>query len=118
MRKASSIMYKIGRIINIVLLVLSIVLIVLGIVTMVSGNTEIAEDPDFAAFAAFGTASMLVFGIVLLIPNIIVLFFAKRAIMALESGSHAKFPHIIMIVLGAISQDYFFLLGGIFGLFA
>ena len=59
---------------------------------------------------------LIVAGVISLIIEIVVLVFASKAIKAVGDGAKSNAPHIIMIVIGVIGSDIFYLLGGIFGL--
>ena len=117
MGKASKIMYTIGRIFNIVGIVISAIVLLLGMIFTIIGGVENAADDNTAALLASGL-SMLVSGIICLAIEIVVFVLASKASKALENNTTENKPHIIMIVVGAVGSDIFYLLGGIFGLVA
>ena len=104
MKNASQTMYRLGRIINYVLLGLGALLTLIGIIGLIAG-TE-------------GAAGLLGYGLMLVITNVVALILAGKALASLTDGQVNNKPHIIMIVVGAISENPLFVLGGIFGLIA
>ena len=110
MRDASKTMYKIGRIFSYVLLGIAALVIVIQtillIVDAVQGNNVLDNIGSIV-----GTSIWLGLVIVLII-------LATKSIKDIESDEKNNSPHIIMIVMGAITGDVFYLLGGIFGLVA
>ena len=117
MGKTSKIMYTIGRIFNIVELVCTALMIVAGIIlTALHGNLVSDEMPEEAAL---GTGlGILIAGIVAFIIVLVVYLLATKAQKSIGNGTTERAPHIMMIVVGAIGGDIFYLLGGIFGLVA
>lgn len=117
MGKTSKIMYTIGRIFNIVELVCTALMVVAGIIlTALHGNLVSDEMPEEAAL---GTGlGILIAGIISFIIVLVVYLLATKAQKSIGNGTTEKAPHIMMIVIGAIGGDIFYLLGGIFGLVA
>ena len=113
MKKATEIMYLLGKIFNFIALGLGVLFVILGILSIVGSNQLATEEAQLAALASGIT--LLAMGIYFVIIEIVVLILVSKAIKNIKSGSKAKAPHIVMIVLGALG-DTFFLLGGIFGL--
>lgn len=107
MANASRIMYKLGRIFNFIYLGLGILLVVLSIILLVGGETD-----EQIATGSTG----VVFGGYLLITAIIALILSAKALRSIGDGKVNRGPHIMMIVVGAIASEIFYLLGGIFGL--
>ena len=122
MKFAAKVMYIIGRIENILLFILGIVLFILGIISAVGGAVGAiaeAEQEAEAYLAALGSgAGLITVGIVLFVINLVVLILSKKGIKALNNNTTENAPHIVMIVIGAISQNIFYILGGIFALVA
>ena len=110
MGNASKLMYKIGRIFNLIGIILFAILtavaVILLIVAAASGE------------GVGGAVGYLIWMIIYLVIYIVVYKLAGNALNSIGDGKDNKKPHIIMIVVGAISQDVFYLLGGIFGLIA
>ena len=116
MGKASKIMYTIGRIFNIVELVCCALMIIAGVIlTALSAGGTIDEAQVEALGSGIG---LLVAGVVSFIIVLVVYFLATKAQKTIGNGTTEKGPHIMMIVVGAISGDLFYLLGGIFGIIA
>jgi len=109
MRNASETMYKIGRVFSFVLLGLTALLIVIYSILMIVA----AVDGRFPAY--LGNVIGYTIWLALVIVAIIL---ASRAIKAIDENKSENGPHITMIVVGAISGDIFYLLGGIFGVIA
>ena len=120
MKAASKILYTIGQIFSYIGLVWWIVMIVLGVILTVGGSVaaSIEESLPAGMSALAGGITFLVVGLVYLVIYIILIVSARKAKRALGNGVTNNGPHIWMIVLGAISWDFFYLLGGIFGLIA
>lgn len=58
---------------------------------------------------------MIIAAVVALVISIVMLIFGIRALKMLEKNALNSNPHIVMIVLGAVFCELFYLLGGIFG---
>ena len=112
MKHASELMYKIGRIFNFILFGIYGIWAIFAIVAIATGAA--AQSPEAVAAGVYS----LVWAILFLAATLVALILAKKALNALEDGRNNKKEHIIMIVVGAISNDIFYLLGGIFGLIA
>lgn len=115
MKRASQIMYLIARIFNIIEVVAFLAMVIVGIVLLANSGTA-PEEAKAAAIAS--GATLLAVGAIFLIIAVIVLILLYKAYNAVTGDTHEKKPHIIMIVLGAFSENVFLLLGGIFGLIA
>ena len=112
MKEASRLMYKIGRIFNFVLFGLYGLWFVLGLVDIIVG----AANDD--AVRVGNGISGIIFSTIYIAATLVALILAKKAMDALSDDKQNKKEHITMIVVGAISNDIFYLLGGIFGLVA
>ena len=108
MERASRVMYTIANIVNWVLAALYAVLIVFSILIMAK---VIDNNPDIESL---GTASMLAWLIVALISSLVIICLVRIA----KAKGTSKGWDILFIVLGAISSNVFYILGGIFGLVA
>ena len=120
MKKASSVLYLIGNIINVIGIV---VCVIFGLI-LVCGRNAITEVPEAYAnqytleecknlCSTYGV-TMLIMAVVYLVVYI----FAHRARVAVNNDTRELKPHIIMIVLAFLGQDIFYLIGGILGLVA
>ena len=115
MKNASRVMYIISRIFNFIEIgVFAILLIVLGIVPLAASGA--IEDEEARLVAVTAGATMLVTFLILLAVAIVVCILLNKAYKSLETGE--KKTHILMLVLGAISENPFLFLGGLFGLIA
>ena len=106
MPKASAIMYSIANIFNWIMLIFAIAGIVLSILGGVNAVAEIAAQ-------GFGFGSLVYFAVVL-ISAIIIIAMVRRA----KARGTSKAWDVLFIILGALSSNIFYILGGIFGLFA
>ena len=118
MAKTSKIMYTIGRIFNIVSMVCCALLVIVGII-LTAGAGSFAGDLDMekGELLIMG-AALLGSGIASFIIELVVYLLASKAQKTIGNGTTEKGPHIMMIIIGAIGGDIFYLLGGIFGLVA
>ncbi|MBR0295407.1 MAG: hypothetical protein IJQ67_05860 [Bacilli bacterium] len=108
MKTASRVMYFIARI----FLVIAIISIIVGLVFSIIGIFRSEGDARIT-----NISYTIVLGIFLLI-EFIVFGITSRALRDLKSARNAKHNHILCLILGIISCDVFFILGGIFGLVA
>ena len=106
MSKASAVMYSIANIFNWIMLIIA----VLGIVFSILGGINAFPDAT-AAGLGWGT---LVYFIIMLIAAMIIIWMVRRA----KAKGTSKAWDVLFIILGALSSNIFYILGGIFGLFA
>ena len=106
MQKASAIMYSIANIFNWIILICAVI----GIVFSILGGLNVIPDAA-AAGLGFGT---LVYFIVMLLSAMIIIWMVRRA----KAKGTSKAWDVLFIVLGVLSSNIFYVLGGIFGLFA
>ena len=112
MGNASKTMYHIGRIFNFIGIFVSALLVVIGLIIGIAGS--VAGE----GWAASGWSLFSTFLFWYLPVYIVMYILSGKALNSINDGANNKTPHIIMIVCGALSQDIFYLLGGIFGLIA
>ena len=106
MSKASAVMYSIANIFNWIALILAVV----GIVLSILGGTNAV--PDIAqAGMGWGT---LVYFIIMLLAALVIIWMVRKA----KAKGTSKAWDILFIVLGVLSSNVFYILGGIFGLVA
>lgn len=120
MKNASQIMYKIGKIINIIVIPLSALLVIIGIVGVVLGAIGSAAAEEGASFAAFAAASgaYIGMGIFLLVFSIVSLIICSKKWANIEAGSDEVADRVFLIVFGVLSDNIFYILCGIFSLVA
>lgn len=106
MSKASAIMYSIANIFNWI----SLICAVIGIIFSILGGLNVVPD---AAAAGLGWGTLVYF-IIMLIAAIIIIAMVRRA---KAKGTSIAWD-VLFIILGALSSNIFYILGGIFGLFA
>ena len=117
MKKASRILYTIGLVFNIIAIVGIAIWMIVALVGMLNAEEAFKAQTDVQDFEEFKAALLVLFivPIVLLVVEIVVLIIAIWARKAVNNNKKELAPHIIMIVIGAISTDILYLLGGIFG---
>lgn len=123
MKNASEIMHKIGRIFNIIAIPVFAVLIVVGLIMMIVGAAGAAaattEADQVAALATVSSGtSMMVTCIIFLVFEIIALVICTKKKAEIDNGSNEVAPRVFLIVFGAISENVFYVLCGIFSLIA
>ena len=106
MHKASYVMYSIANFFTWIVVLVSIA----GIVLSVLGGANIVPAIKEAGFGW----GYLVYFIVLLIVSLITIAMVRRA----KAKGTSKAWDVLFIVLGVIGANIFYVLGGIFGLFA
>ena len=116
MKNAAQIMYKIGRIINIVLIPLSALILVIGIILFAITNKLNSTSEELATIAT--ATSSIFWGIFLLITSILSIIICPKKQQEIENGSNEITPRVFLIVFGAISDNIFYILSGIFSLVA
>ena len=115
MQNASNTMYRIGRIFTIIELILGPIFILIGIILAIVGGLQ---DPVNQAMVSNG-GSMIGWGIYFIVVSILCLVFVGKAQKELANrDSRNPTPFILTIVFGAIAQNVFYVLAGIFGLIA
>ena len=117
MKTACRVMYILGTIFNIVALVLALLGIAGGVTYLVIPDKIAAEQGIAVEVVKQTGMSALIAAIVWTVIELLVLIFALIARKAINNKKKDIWPHVVMIVVGAIG-DLFFLLGGIFGLVA
>lgn len=105
MRNLQKTFYKIGHIFNFIFLALWIVLLVINIV---NGATNNALNPTGIAYFVF----MIIVAIACLIITSVLSKKAK------DENNTNSVPIIILIVVGLVSYNVFFAIGGVFGIIA
>ena len=124
MRSASRALYIVGRIFNIVAMVFSVLTVVVGIL-FISLKGQIADAAATDAIKALDDPKeveilgiiILVSALVHLIVTIVIFILATNASKKIKEGSAEVAPHVVMLIIG-IFGDFFYFLGGIFGLVA
>ena len=117
MKNASEIMYKIGKIINIIMIPLSVLFLIIGIAVIAS--TQVSDTMPSAEADKIAAASTLIgYGIVFLITSILSIIICPMKHKEIENGSKEVAPRVFIIVFGAIAENIFYVLAGIFSLVA
>ena len=106
-------MYRIGNIFNICWFALGVLLAIIGTIVIIVG--AIGGD---AAVVSSGV-STLVTGLIFAVGAVLAWIFVGKAQKELaDENNQNKTPFIITIVFGAIAENIFYILAGIFGLIA
>ena len=100
MGKASAVMYSIANIFNWIVLILALA----GIVLSVLGGINVINHNGLG----WGT---LAYFIVVFIVAIIIISLVRKA----KAKGTSKFWDVLFIILGVLSANIFYILGGIFG---
>ena len=117
MGNASKILYRVGSFfywLQLILEFLSLALSVFGIYNYESIALKVEKYSAEELKINF-IAMTIIFSILILL-NLIILAFAKKALRAVNDGVINRSPHVIMIIIGLLGTNIFFLFGGIFGL--
>lgn len=127
MKNTSKTMYRVGRIVNVLLLIAGVLLTLLGLICVIIGaageaigdGTGEQELSDAVAGLVAAGSSCLGYGIFLFVGAILAFIFVGKAMRELANEqSHNKMPYILTIIFGAIGENVFFVLAGIFGIIA
>ena len=120
MKKASQILYTIGKVFNVIELIGFILALTAGILAVAFPELELSRmladtvGMDMLRGAGVG---MIATGAIGAIVSAIVLYFASRATASLSNDRTDTTPHVIMIVIGLFGV-VFYLIGGIVALVA
>lgn len=122
MKNSSNIMFKIGQILNIIAIPLCAIVFILGSILAGAGILGMAGVIDMrgeeAAIAALYGFIFLPYGVFLLVFSIISLVVCSKKHKAIVNGNDAAGPRVALIVLGALGNNIFYILAGIFSLVA
>lgn len=110
MENASKVMYQIARIFAFVLLGICCLLITLDIIWLIVHAVR--------QTGVMGDVANIVGHFIWLSLILVMLILGSTALKNIDSNYKDNGPHIVCIVVGAISGNIFFLLGGIFALVA
>lgn len=120
MKTATRVMYTIGKIFSIIELIGFLLMVVGGIIMIVAAPAIAEQSEQYAdatAAIAAGT-SLIVFGLIYAVIVILTIALVNNAHRKIKAGDRRKFPHILVMVMGFVSGDIFYFLGGLFGLIA
>ena len=138
MKKTSETMFKIGKIFNIIALPLLVILMIGGTFLLAFGGLSLLatgfenssatasssisfgdklDEETATAFLLYGIY-MLVFGLFALVFEIVTLVVCSKKHNLIKAGSTEPSPRVFLIVFGALSENIFYILAGIFSLIA
>ena len=121
MKNASETMFKIGKIINIILIPVAALLLIVGVVFSVvsalAAEAGTASQEDIILVAS-ASGTLIGYGVVLLVTSILSLVICTKKKAEIDGGSNEVAPRVFIIVFGAIAENVFYVLAGIFSLVA
>lgn len=113
MKNTARIMFRVGRIYNILMFVLADLLFLIGVISILTG---IASD---TTEAIVGSSSYLIFfAIYLIVLSVVSLNVVGKKQRQINLGARSNSPFITIIIIGALASNPFYVLCGIFGLIA
>ena len=117
MAKLSQKMYFIGRIVNVVEIAAALILLIIGIVFYCIPDTIAASSSSYTVKSASELGfSLLIAGAVSFVVVFAIYVIAIKALSTFGDGKTNIAPHIVMIIVGALGIDCFYLLGGLLGI--
>lgn len=117
MKNASEIMYKIGKIINIIMIPVSVLLLVIGAVLIATTPVSTEMTPEETQKIA-SASTCIGYGIYFLIVSVLSIIICPKKHKEIANGNMEIAPRVFLIVFGAIADNIFYVLAGIFGLVA
>ena len=121
MKKTSNLFYSIGFVLNIIGIVFYAVLIAIFAIAMNNAEAISKIATDTGSTVEYVRQSLLALVILIsvsIVIDIVVSVFVLRAKRNLREGNGRTGTHILLLVLGILSINLFYLLGGIFGVVA
>ena len=116
MAKLANKMYTIGKIINLVIIAAALVVFILGIVFDLAPASFYEGSPlKYDEVKDDGLTMMLAGGIPFVVTFVVFLL-ASKAQSMINNGVRNIAPHIVMIIIGAVGGNFFYTLGGVFGI--
>ena len=116
MAKLANKMYTIGKIINLVIIAASLVVFILGLVFDLSPSSISVGGSSTAGEIKDDGLTMLLAGGIPLVVSFVVFLLALKAQSTFNNGVKNIAPHIVMIIIGAVGWNFFYTLGGVFGI--
>lgn len=114
MKNSANVMYIIGKVFNILSFVFYPIMFIIGLIMMISQDAPDAKYHELSILGAY----MLVLSIPLFILSIISLVVCRNRKRLIDQGTESVSPMVVLIVFGAILNNVFYLLSGIFSLVA
>ena len=110
-------MYKIGKIINIIMIPVSVLLIVIGAVLI--ATTPVSTEMTPEELQKIASASTCIgYGVYFLITSVLSIIICPKKHKEIANGNMEIAPRVFLIVFGAIADNIFYVLAGIFSLVA
>lgn len=113
-KNSANVMYIIGKVFNILSFAFYPIMFIIGLIMMISHNAPDAKYKELSILGAY----MLVLSIPLFILSIISLVVCRNRKRLIDQGTESVSPMVVLIVFGAILNNIFYLLSGIFSLVA
>ena len=125
MKKASQILYTVGKVFNASELIGFAIMLIVGILAAAFPGAEmipmltqrINAAVDATGIVRGTGVGMIVGGAIGVIVSAVVLYLASRATKSLENNVTENTPHVVMIVVGFFGV-VFYMIGGIIGIIA
>ena len=114
MKNAVNVMYVIGKIVNIFSIIFCPIMFIIGALL---GFSQDSPNEGNLELATIGSC-MLFISIPLLIFSIVSLVVCRNRKRLIDQGIKSVSPMVVLIVFGAILNNIFYLLSGIFSLVA
>lgn len=110
MKRASTIFYRLGQVFTIIFAIIYGLFLVGGVIVMVAGIANNATP-----LIIIGVILAIVF-VFLLAMDIVLIVIANKAVKSMKQQEGKVSPHILLIIFGLLSMDYFYVIGGVLGI--
>ena len=109
MKRASTIFYRLGQVFSIIFAIIYSLFLVGGVIMTVMGGMNKATP-----ILIIGIVVTVVF-LFLLVMDIILIVLAGKAVKSMKQGAGKLSSHIVLVIFGLLSMDYFYVIGGVLG---
>ena len=110
MKRASTIFYRLGQVFTIIFAIIYSLFLAIGVTVMVVGIINNATP-----LIIVGVILTIVF-VFLLAMDIVLIVIANKAVKSMKQQEGKVSPHILLIIFGLLSMDYFYVIGGVLGI--
>ena len=109
MKRASTIFYRLGQVFSIIFAIIYSCFLIGGIVMTIMGGANKATP-----ILIIGIVLMVVF-LFLLAMDIVLIVLAGKAVKSMKQDAGKLSAHILLVIFGLLSMDYFYVIGGVLG---
>lgn len=109
MKRASTIFYRLGQVFSIIFAIIYSCFLIGGVIMTIMGGTNKATP-----ILIVGIVVTLVF-LFLLAMDIVLIVLAGKAVKSMKEDAGKLSPHILLVIFGLLSMDYFYVIGGVLG---